>query len=990
MAQNLLEKNLTILDADVVVVSEPYRVLGDWFSDIAGDSAIIVKDKFLRIRCKGSSGYARGIVAVDFAEFSVVGCYVSPNISLESYAEFLDRVEVACRDRKGDVLVAGDFNAKATAWGAGTTDRKGQVVLEAVYRLDYTIVDTVGKYTFCRRNARSKIDFAFGTYNLVRRVIRSWVSDLYTASDHLYVVHELGGYGRIRIEAPHGFRPQSWVTEKFIEHYAGLTTGLPGPDTGWSYDEVVSWYGAITAACHGTMEVRKAFRGKGNPVGWWTPEIAEARRATIRARRLLHRRRGKKETPEVPALLSAYRQARSKLDGLIRDSKKQQWLRFVETLNRDPWGRPYKILMKSYKASSAERPDREQATSGIRSLFITEDPGDAVTNFSHLLARDLTPESIRTEDIQEAVKGIATKKATGMDCIPAEAIHGIGKRFPHHLASALCYLWNGGTMPSEWKRARLVLIPKPGKIAGEPGAYRPICVLSPLSKVWENFLKKKLEEEIGEQGLEAEQYGFRKGRATIDAVRRVVQRAEYMRVRDSVTILVTLDIQNAFNSLRWEAIIGELVNRRVSRNIVAAVRDYLSERTVVYGQGTERAEMCVYGGVPQGSIIGPLLWNLVYDGILKIRVPGVRLVAYADDLAVLVSSFSYEGIERNLATTMREVKHWLDSKGLTLATEKTEIMQISGPSCPGITSLWVLGYELKLLRAIKYLGVWLEKSRTYGKHLRVTAEKALKFMNAIGGALPNIGGAGATCRELYYCVWESIVMYASPIWADAAMKGRNRKVLESAQRLALIKVVRAYRTVSADVIGVLAGVEPMDLRVRLRNKKFEVRKQQDAELRIKNEEREVADLWQKRWQESTKGPWTRKLIPTIAPWRNRDKEMTLSFYLTQALTGHGSFGSYLCKFKKREDPGCQLCGDTEDTPEHALFKCGRFEEDRVSLATRGITIWDPGGLIPQMIESRTNWLLIKAYIEKIMTIREKEERTRERRGVARSRAISTV
>ncbi|CAK9799117.1 Putative 115 kDa protein in type-1 retrotransposable element R1DM [Anthophora plagiata] len=95
---------------------------------------------------------------------------------------------------------------------------------------------------------------------------------------------------------------------------------------------------------------------------------------------------------------------------------------------------------------------------------------------------------------------------------------------------------------------------------------------------------------------------------------------------------------------------------------------------------------------------GPLLWNLVYDGILRIRVPGVRLIAYADDLAVLVSSYSYEGIGRNLASALRKVKCWLDRRGLTLAAEKTEIIQISGPNCPGVSSLCILGHDLRLAR----------------------------------------------------------------------------------------------------------------------------------------------------------------------------------------------------------------------------------------------------------------------------------------------------
>ncbi|CAK9799183.1 hypothetical protein ANTPLA_LOCUS1921 [Anthophora plagiata] len=93
---------------------------------------------------------------------------------------------------------------------------------------------------------------------------------------------------------------------------------------------------------------------------------------------------------------------------------------------------------------------------------------------------------------------------------------------------------------------------------------------------------------------------------------------------------------------------------------------------------------------------GPLFWNTLYDGIPKMVVPGVRLIAYADDIAVLVSSYSHEGVSRNLATVMRKAKDWLHKKALTHAAEKMEIIQISSLNCPGITQLQVMEHKIKL------------------------------------------------------------------------------------------------------------------------------------------------------------------------------------------------------------------------------------------------------------------------------------------------------
>lgn len=95
--------------------------------------------------------------------------------------------------------------------------------------------------------------------------------------------------------------------------------------------------------------------------------------------------------------------------------------------------------------------------------------------------------------------------------------------------------------------------------------------------------------------------------------------------------------------------------------------------------------------------------------------------------------------------------------------------------------------------------------------------------------------------------------------------------------------------------------------------------------------------WQEQWDNSTKGRWTHRLIPRIKPWLER-RHGEVGYHLTQFLTGHGAFGTYLYKIKKVESPCCPTCNNELETPEHVMFECLRFDVERNELISRVPTI----------------------------------------------------
>jgi hypothetical protein len=178
------------------------------------------------------------------------------------------------------------------------------------------------------------------------------------------------------------------------------------------------------------------------------------------------------------------------------------------------------------------------------------------------------------------------------------------------------------TFPERWRRAKLVLLPKPSET--EERKFRPICLIDTLGKVLEHLIKARIEKEAQERGdLSDNQFGFRKGLSTMDAIGEVLKLARLANSgswdRKEYCALVAFDVENAFNTAPWERIVSALDDLGVSEYLTEMVQTYLTDRTVTTMDGAHQVRMSC--GVPQGSVLGPTLRNIMYAGVLRLVIP---------------------------------------------------------------------------------------------------------------------------------------------------------------------------------------------------------------------------------------------------------------------------------------------------------------------------------------------------------------------------------
>ncbi|XP_041973293.1 uncharacterized protein LOC121728990 [Aricia agestis] len=363
-AQDLFLQSMAEWHVDVAVLAEPYCVPPQphWAGDDQGSVAILVRPGAgppLIPRMRGP-GY---VVAV-WGEYAIIGVYFSPNRNLAALEQFLDALGPLIRRLAPlPVIVAGDFNAKSSAWGSPVTDPKGREVEEWALASGLSLLNTGAVPTCVRRTGGSVVDLSFATPAVARRVER-WrvVTEVETLSDHRYIRFEVSSASASSPASRFGGRSEfpRWALSKLNRELAEEAAivgcwSLP-PSEGMGVDELAGCFGnVLTSICRAAMP---RVRGRPPPrraVYWWSTELADLRAACNAARRAYTRSRRRRPQDEERdgRLYRVYRAKREILQLAISRAKERAWLELVEGIDNDPWGRPYKRARDKLRAQSA-------------------------------------------------------------------------------------------------------------------------------------------------------------------------------------------------------------------------------------------------------------------------------------------------------------------------------------------------------------------------------------------------------------------------------------------------------------------------------------------------------------------------------------------------------------------------------------------------------------------------------------------------------------
>jgi len=302
-AHDLLQNKLAETGAGVVIMSEPNKNIvqgqNDYYCEERGVAAIQVTGGEVSVR---SWGRVPRSVYVELHDAVIYSCYVSPRVGLEEFSQILGAMDGQIRWWKKPVLVRGDFNAKARLWGSGTSDRKGEILMEFIFSVGMAVGNEGNTPTFRRGTRTSVVDVTLCTINGLAKVGRWMVEgEGESGSDHNYITYE---WNR-EMPEKRELRQEGWIIrenlfDKFLKEYVERRKRKK--------QSVECIMEAMIEACNCTFPKKENRMGRKRSAYWWNSETAKTRKECINKRRILTRSRKRRDGATIEQAENTRRQ----------------------------------------------------------------------------------------------------------------------------------------------------------------------------------------------------------------------------------------------------------------------------------------------------------------------------------------------------------------------------------------------------------------------------------------------------------------------------------------------------------------------------------------------------------------------------------------------------------------------------------------------------------------------------------------------------------
>lgn len=383
------------------------------------------------------------------------------------------------------------------------------------------------------------------------------------------------------------------------------------------------------------------------------------------------------------------------------------------------------------------------------------------------------------QEIEAIIKSMKPKTSAGIDEISAKLLKHCSSALIPPLVSITNLSLSQGHFPSSLKQSKVY--PKlKGGTHTEAGNYRPISLVPTFSKVIERVVLKRLMDHCQLHNiLTKNQHGFIKGRSTTSAMIKLTEFIIDALEEGNMVAGIMLDLSKAFDCLGHELILSKLEQLGVKGQAKAWLRSYLEGRSqIVEIQSTQNGKTQIIRskplptsrGVPQGSVLGPVLFILLTNDMPQYLGTHCTALMYADDATLLVSDSSLNNLIINAYIALHMAYQYCNENDLVVNTDKTkqlvfERRNVEIPALP----------DVRLETHTKFLGMIVDNNLQWTDHI----ESLSKKLNSSLYVLKRIKYISdeVTTNVAYHALFESHMRYGLIVWGGTTTRNLNRILL---------------------------------------------------------------------------------------------------------------------------------------------------------------------------------------------------------------------
>ena len=654
-----------------------------------------------------------------------------------------------------NVMFIGDFNSKLESFGCAKKNTSGPMLKTIQNKLNLIYLNNDEHTHMDRANGSTDIlDMAFVSPNLAIHDIQFQIGDD-LGSDHLPI--------EISIDtAPHRNTYTNHTKYKFdqtdrevfestLEEALG-SADFSGPMSTSDLDKYADFIiAAISTAVDKAIPTSKSVRPESTP-------ISDETRALIKEKRKLRRLYSQKKDPAVKTRINQLqKQVKEdlKLESLV------SWENFCNSisLEADPsksWHkiknflkpkgqRDYPTLHHANKVAKtnvdkaqlfAESVERhfgiesdhfdsnhfhdvnKFVEDNHRHFYPPEDPDDYrfdVGNEHELVA------DVDATTLIKLVKFLKRGKAPGPDTIPNEVLRlGTTTSLFHHLAKLFTSSIQLGYIPTAWKIATLRMLLKPDKLPSLTTSYRPISLISSIMKLFERVIEQRLRSHLEHIGfINKHQSGFRRAKSTDDHLFRLSQSIMESFNKGEHVVAAFLDVEKAFDNVWHNGLRYKIFQLDLPTKMTRWLSDFLVGRLIqVNVNNFFSNQINPKAGVPQGSVLSPLLFLIYVNDLPAPHHNQNSLSQFADDTAQWAFSLSVRIAAKLLQQDLLNLAMWCAKWRIKLNPEKTKVIIFSRSILARKTelNLKLYGETLKIYPQVRFLGITFDSQLNFKKH----------------------------------------------------------------------------------------------------------------------------------------------------------------------------------------------------------------------------------------------------------------------------------